>query len=307
MPDPVKIAFSRQVVSLPLSDILPMRRVPDGLKQTARYKRIVASIGEVGIVEPLVVARRGKDPGPFMLVDGHLRHAALLDLGTKEAPCVIADDDEAFTYNKRVNRLATIPEHYMIATAIERGVSEEKLARALNVDIKRIKTKRTLLDGVCPEVAELLKDKSVDTEVFSLLRKMKPMRQIEAVELMSAMNNFTARYAHALLAATRQEDLAQPEHPKKIRGLTAEQMARMEREMDGLQREFKAVTASYGDTVPNLVVASGYLSSLMGNPRVSRYLERHHPEILAEFQAIVLATSLEEGAGASSEEPAFLS
>jgi hypothetical protein len=184
----------------------------------------------------------------------------------------------------------------MIAKPIERGVSEEELARALNVDIKRIKTKRTLLDGVCPEVAELLKDKSVDTEVFSLLRKMKPMRQIEAVELMSAMNNFTARYAHALLAATRQDDLAQPERPKKIRGLTAEQMARMEREMDGLQREFKAVTASYGDTVLNLVVASGYLSSLMGSPRVSRYLERHHPEILAEFQASVAATSLEEGA-----------
>ena len=70
----------------------------------------------------------------------------------------------------------------------------EKLARALNVDIKRIKTKRTLLDRVCPEVAEMLKDKSLDTEVFSLLRKMKPLRQIEAVELMSAMNNFTARY-----------------------------------------------------------------------------------------------------------------
>jgi hypothetical protein len=33
----------------------------------------------------------------------------------------------------------------------------------------------------------MLKDKSVDTEVFSLLRKMKPLRQIEAVELMSAM------------------------------------------------------------------------------------------------------------------------
>jgi hypothetical protein len=78
-----------------------------------------------------------------------------MDLGTSEAPCLIADDDEAFTYNKRVNRLATIQEHYMIVKAIERGVSEEKLARALNVDIKRIKTKRTLLDGVCPEVAEM--------------------------------------------------------------------------------------------------------------------------------------------------------
>jgi hypothetical protein len=61
MPDPVKMAFERQVVSLPLSDILPMRRVLDGIKQTARYKRIVSSISEVGIVEPLVVARRAKD------------------------------------------------------------------------------------------------------------------------------------------------------------------------------------------------------------------------------------------------------
>jgi ParB-like chromosome segregation protein Spo0J len=307
MPDPVKMAFERQVVSLPLSDILPVRRVPDSIKQTARYKRIVASIGEVGIVEPLVVARRGKDAGPYMLVDGHLRHAALLDLGKRETSCLIADDDEAFTYNKRVNRLATIQEHYMIVKAIERGVSEEKLAKALNVDIKRIKTKRTLLDGVCPEVAEMLKDKSVDTAVFALLRKMKPLRQIEAVELMSAMNNFTARYAHALLAATRREDLAQPDRPKNIRGLSPEQMARMEREMDGLQREFKAVSASYGDTVLNLVVASGYVSSLIGNPRVSRYLERHHPEILTEFRAIVAARSLEEGDANSSEEVAFLS
>src|SRR6202040_3304828 len=176
--------------------------------------------------------------------------------------------------------------------AIERGVSEEKLARALNVDIKRIKTKRTLLDGVCPEVAEMLKDKSVDTEVFSLLRKMKPLRQIEAVELMSAMNNFTARYAQALLAATRQEDLAQPERPKQVRGLTPEQMARMEREIEGLQREFKTVEASYGDSVLNLVVTSGYLAKLVGNPRMCRYLERHHPEILTEFKAIVAAASL---------------
>src|SRR6202048_4205270 len=124
------MAFERQVVVLPLSNILPIKRVPDTVKQAMRYKRIVASIAEVGIVEPLVVARRQEDTGPYWLVDGHLRHAALSDLGDSEAPCLIADDDEAFTYNKRVNRLATIQEHYMIVKAIERGVSEEKLARA---------------------------------------------------------------------------------------------------------------------------------------------------------------------------------
>src|ERR1700740_2696883 len=85
-----------------------------------RYKRIGGSIGEIRIGEPLVVARQ-EHTGPYMLVDGHLRHATLMDLGNSEAPCLIADDDEAFTYNKRVNRLATIQEHYMIVKAIERG------------------------------------------------------------------------------------------------------------------------------------------------------------------------------------------
>ncbi len=122
------------------------------------------------------------------------------------------------------------------------------------------------------------------------------MRQVEAVELMQAMNNFTSRYAQALLAATKQSDLAQPEQPKRVRGLTPEQMARMEREMEGLQREFKAVEATYGDAVLNLVVASGYIGKMISSPRISRYLDRRHPEILAEFQAIVAAASLEDDA-----------
>jgi len=118
MAQPVKIAFQRHVVILPLSDILPVRRVPPSVKQMHKYKRIVASIAEVGIVEPLVVAPRQDDFGPYMLVDGHLRNAALIDLGHTTAPCLIADDDEAFTYNKRVNRLATVQEHYMIVKAL---------------------------------------------------------------------------------------------------------------------------------------------------------------------------------------------
>src|SRR5437773_9943032 len=117
-----------------------------------------------------------------MLVDGHLRHAALLDLGLDTAPCLIADDDEAFTYNKRVNRLATVQEHYMIVRALERGVSEEKLARALNIDIKMVRTKRSLLNGINPAAVEALNDRSIDASVLASLRKMKPSRQLEAIE-----------------------------------------------------------------------------------------------------------------------------
>jgi ParB-like chromosome segregation protein Spo0J len=167
----VKLAFERHIVVLPLTDILPVRRVPETIKQSLKYRRIVASIAEVGIVEPLVVAPRQDSTGPHMLVDGHLRHSALLSLGTTSAPCLIANDDEGFTCSKRVNRLATVQEHRMILSALERGVSEEKLARALNIDTKQVRIKRTLLDGICPEVVDAVKDRAIDAQVFTLLRK----------------------------------------------------------------------------------------------------------------------------------------
>jgi hypothetical protein len=220
----------------------------------------------------------------------------LVNRGSKEVSCLISHDDEAFTFNKRVNRLATVQEHFMIVRALERGVSEAKLASALDVKIDVIRRRKTMLDGICPEVVEILKDKSVNPHTFEILRKMKPMRQIEAAELMVSAANFSGNYAKALLAATKQNDLSKPERPKKVGGMTPEQMARMEREMESLQRDFKAVEASYGDDVLNLVIASGYISKLLGNRKVERYLGQHHPEILAEFRAILSAVSLDHAA-----------
>lgn len=70
----------------------------------------------------------------------------------------------------------------MITRALKSGVSEDKLAKALDVDITSIKRRRILLDGICPEVVEMLKDKSVNPVTFDVLRKMKPLRQIEVAD-----------------------------------------------------------------------------------------------------------------------------
>ena len=73
----------------------------------------------------------------------------------------------------------------MIVRAIERGVSEEKLAKALDLDVKAIQRRRTMLAGICAEVTDLLKDKSINPTTFDVLRKMKPTRRIETAELMN--------------------------------------------------------------------------------------------------------------------------
>lgn len=196
--------------------------------------------------------------------------------------------------NKRVNRLATVQEHFMILRAVKSGVSEAKLAKALDVDIDQIRRRRSLLLGICPEVVEMLKDKTVNPVIFEVLRRMKPLRQIEATELMETAANWTASYAKALLAATKQEDMAKPDRPKQIAGMTREQLARMEREMESLQQDFKQVENSYGDDILHLVVASGYLAKLVANKEIERFLSQHHPEFLEGFRSIIAATSLDQ-------------
>lgn len=218
----------------------------------------------------------------------------LTDAGEPNVRCLMADDDEAFTYNKRINRLATIQEHFMVVRAIERGVSEEKLAKALDLDIMAIRRRRNMLAGICPEVVEMLKEKSINPSTFDALRRMRPMRQIEAAELMISAANYTASYAKALLGATNQSDLVRSDRPKKVGGLTAEQMVRMEREMETVQRDLKSVEARYGDDMLHLVIAAGYLAKLVANRGVRRYLENHHPEILTEFTTIIAAASLDQ-------------
>lgn len=282
----VKMAFEEVGVRIAVADIQPLKLVAPALRKSSKYIQIATSIREVGIIEPPVVARDRASRGKYLLLDGHLRIDILKEMGKTEVDCLISTDDEAYTYNKRVNRLAIIQEHRMILKAIERGASDERIAKALNIDVKTLQTKKQLLVGICPEAIDLLKDKHVTIKAFAALKKMVPLRQIEAAELMIAMNKYTVSYADSLLAATPQSQLADPGKPKAPKGLSNEQLALMERESVNLEREFKMAEQSYGTDHLDLVLAKGYLTKLLGNARVVRYLAQYHQELLAEFQRI---------------------
>ena len=49
---------------------------------------------------------------------------ALKELGRECVSCLVSRDDEAYTYNKYINRLSAIQEHCMILKALQAGVSE---------------------------------------------------------------------------------------------------------------------------------------------------------------------------------------
>ena len=288
----VTMAFNPEGIMIKVDKILPVKQIKSSTKKTVKYRQIYTSIKEIGIIEHLIVYPQEGETGLYLLLDGHMRLEVLKDIKQEEVRCLVSSDDEGFTYNHKVNRVSTIQEHFMILKAIKKGVSEERIAKTLNVNIAKIREKRDLLKGITPEIVELLKDKRISPRAMSVLRKMKPMRQIEATELMVAANNFTVPYAQALLAATTMDQLVDRHKPKKISGLSSEDIARMEKETEKLEKDFMVIKDAYGRDTLNLVLATGYLSKLMDNAPVVRFLSRYYSGILSEFQKIIEATSL---------------
>ena len=118
------------------------------------------------------------------------------------------------------------------------------------------------------------------------------MRQIEMAELMTSTNNYTGSYAEALVLGTPKNQLANPEESKKKAGLSAEDIARMEAEMEGLEHDLKAVEEGYGENMMTLTLARGYIKKLLENGKVVRFLNTNHAEILGEFEAIAAAETV---------------
>lgn len=263
---------------------------------TRKFKQIVSSIREIGLIEPLSVIKPDPDAAGFLLLDGNLRVLALKALGQDTAPCLIAKDFETYTYNHRINRLSTVQEHYMLRRAIDKGVSKERLARAFNVNLSTINSRINLLHGICPKAVELLQDHQFTPDVTRHLRKMKAARQIEAVELMIAANTITAAHADALLKATPPEQRTdcKPLLPEQPKGDPLEQIVKLEREMSQVQEKYKHAEENYGSELLNLVVAKGYLKKLMENEAVRSYVARHAAEILEQFELVLNTISMEE-------------
>lgn len=238
-----------------------------GYPAHAKCRCISASISELGLIEPLVIYPQRNSEGSFMLLDGHVRLTILRELGWESCKCLIAMDDEAFTYNHKVNRLNPIQEHFMIRRAIKGGLSPEDIAKSLNVDVARICQKRDLLDGICPEAVELLKERRAIAGTLRELRKVAPMRQIEIAELMCASHNFSHNYAKCLVTTTPSDQFVEGERARDTHGLTPDEISRMEHEMALLGREFKVLEESHGRNVLNLVVVIGYLKLLLDSAR----------------------------------------
>jgi ParB/RepB/Spo0J family partition protein len=309
-------SVTKQIKTIPIDQI---RYLNPRVRNRRNFQEIVQSIARVGLKRPITVSPRKAetDSASYDLVCGQGRIEAFIQLGQTTIPAIVIEAEEsdclvmslvencARRQHRAIDLLADITtlrgrgyndreiaaKIGVIAKAIERNVPRDKIARALDINVRSLARKVRLLDGICQEAIGLLKDKICPMAVFDVLRKMNPMRQIETAEFLINANNFSISYASAILAGTPQAQLVDAQTPKRLKGMTAEAIARMERELTRLREAITSIQDSYGQDHLHLTVVKGHLTKLIGNERVAKYLARYQPEFLGEFQKIVEMTS----------------
>ena len=285
-----KAAFEFDVLTVNIENLLPTRTVSENEKKSMKYRALVASISELGIVEPVsIFPHKG---GKFLILDGNARVEAMKELNIVQITCLISIQDESYTYNKKVNRIPPIQANRMILKALDAGVPEDRIAKALNIAIDTVRHHRSLLKDICQEAVAILQDKPIANETIAIYKKVKPIRQIEMAEVMVAAGTYTATYARALMMTTPKEQLVNPESVKKLPGVKPEDLARMEHEMRIQEKDFRMIDETYSEQVMALTIARGYLRPLLENARVVKFLAQNFREYLIELQRIVLANDL---------------
>jgi ParB/RepB/Spo0J family partition protein len=280
-----KIAFDTDSLVLRLEQLLPIRQVDKSGHRFARYESIVTSIRDIGLIEPLMVFPNKGEKGKYLIMDGHSRLLACQEIGITEVACLVALDDESYSYNAKVNRLAPIQEQRMIAKAIENGVPIAKIASALNLREKDIRARMRVTVGLCQEVINMLKDKQVPPPALRLLRKVVKSRQIEIAELLNAANNYSRPYIEAMVFGTAKEKMIS-KHLPNTRKVKAEDLERMQGEMDSLTKEYKMCEQEFAANMMHLTLFRAFLKKVLSNPKVDRFLNNRHRDLHRELSEI---------------------
>lgn len=94
-----------EIITKGINDITPYEKNPRQNDNAVKY--VAESIKEFGFKQPIVIDKNG------VIVAGHTRHRAAIELGLTEVPCIMADDlteEQVKAYRLADNKVAEAAE-----------------------------------------------------------------------------------------------------------------------------------------------------------------------------------------------------
>jgi ParB family chromosome partitioning protein len=182
---------------------------PDQPRQVmGDLSELIASIAEKGIIEPLIVRRRGDR---FQIIAGERRYQASVQAGIMELPVVVRDVDDAevielaLIENLQRKDLSPFEEAEGLQGLAERcGYTHEDLARRLGRSRTSI-TESLALASMPDEVRNLcrLADISSKSLLLQVVRQETPEKMTALIEKIASQGGATRQQVRAALAAPK--------------------------------------------------------------------------------------------------------
>lgn len=260
-----------------IANIQPLRRLSTHERRSIRFRQFVVEVGRTKTTDPLEVTPDRARPGVFLLLDGLRRHEALRTAGVKTITCTVNRDLGTISLNRRINGLSLIHQDEIIRTSLANGMPAARVQTALKICAKSLHQRLYLVGNLCDEARALLRDYPMSIHGVAMFSHMTPARQVEAAELMIAMNDFRAYFARLLLAATPADKLMRSKRSKMFWGVSKEAQQRIATKSDVAERRFRIARQTYAADQFALTVAKGYISKLLRNDKVAGYLARYKP------------------------------
>ena len=269
---------------VPIDNLVPLQKRK---AKNQGYRKILASIKAIGLIEPLCVF---EENGRFVILDGYLRYRACRELGVATVPCLILPTKEAYTPNRMVNHLSAKQEKRMLKQSLE-TIDEKTLSKALGLaSIKqRLKRNRQLH----PEVVAALDQECIPPGLGTCareLRYVKPEYQPVILKEMEKTGDFSPAYARTLI-------LRAPDSMKNPKGTSkapwnrrAEQKKELASKLEEAGRRYDFYADLYRQYVADLLKLCMYVRKLITNPPIASYMRSHHPELFGRFQEIIFET-----------------
>lgn len=288
----IKQCFNNHFHLYSIDILSPSRSIPVNIRSSNKYKQILTSIAEIGLIEPIMIFIT--ENGEHKILDGHLRIEALKDLEVTHAHCLISPIEDTYSYNKRVNHLTILQEQRMLQKAVESGVSVEKLCAVLGLSQGIINTRLRISEGISKEALALLADKNVSQNVFDVLRKINLHKQMDFVSTMVTLNNFTKKFALSMLHALPAEYLVRkPDNAPDDKDMI-KTLARLEKEMAALQVETQDIENEFAENNLNLMVVRSYIAKLLSKNEIIHWLYDNKSEYLDVLKKVLGVKHLNE-------------
>jgi ParB-like chromosome segregation protein Spo0J len=258
-------------------------------QKNQKYKKIVSSIRNIGLIEALSVYWDGSY---YILLDGYLRLKAAEELGIDQVPCFIYQNRDSYTFNAMRNELSPLQQSKMIKKAISHGVDEKDLAAVLNVKVDRIRQTKKLVDSLIPEAKELLDKNRIFRSAAEQLTRVKEERQRVILKKMDEVGNYNASYAKVLVMKTPDgmmrngRALRRNSNPEPSQKSLFTQIRKGDEEIEFYAQRYK-------ENMKELMKQVVFFRSLLERDATSEYLSVNYSHMVLEVKKILTRSETE--------------